>query len=323
MYKKFGLSKAELKHLYWDMQLTAKEVAEKLGVHFTTVYKWMKRYGIPIRDRSEGRKLVWINQEKRRNYIQGMRKHGKESRKFKLERDDLYHLYLVEGLNQTQIAKKFGVSKEIVRRRLIEYNVLPIKGRKKGTREFSEKLSEIMKQRWKNPEYRKKMVKVIHESLKKYKGVHRSPHTEFKRGHKTDNSTREKIRKAVQKKYQEDPELLKRVLSCQKPNEAEKTLINLFRKYSFPFRYVGDGQVVIDGKVPDFIATDGSAMVIELFGVHWHDPAFEVNYDRTKEGRERFFKSRGYGCLILWDDELGAEVEVVEKINNFMGGLLS
>lgn len=327
MYGEFNLSRDELRHLYWDLQLTAKEISKRLRLSITTVYYWLKKYNIPRRTKSEARKLVWMNPVKRQNYIRGIRRYGKSVRKFNLGKDELYHLYWVEGLNQSQIAKKFGVTQKIVRRRFIEYNI-PVKEFKRVMREtITEKrrreLSEIMKQRWKNPEYREKMINATRKSLKKYKGIHRSPHTEFKRGHKTDDSIREKIRRTVLRNYQEDPELLKRVLSCQKPNKAEKTLITLFRKCGFPFRYVGDGRVVIDGKCPDFIANDGSKKVVELFGRPWHDPShsdkFDVAYDRTEKGRREFYSQHDYECLILWDDELDDEIAIAKRIRSFMG----
>ncbi len=321
------VTKETLLDLYNEKRFPASKIAEDLGVGTSTIYRWMIAYKIPKRNKSEARKLVWMNPIKKQNYLRGIRRHANSVRKFNLRRESLYNLYWVDGLSQSQIAKKVGFSRKLVSRRFREYNI-PIKTREVIMREAmtderKKELSRIMKQRWMDPEYREKTIKSVRKSLKKYKRIHRSPHTEFKRGHKIDNMIREKIRRTVQRNYQEDPELLKRVLSCQKPNKAENVLINLLRKHSFPFRYVGNGQIIIDGKCPDFIGIEDSRKVIELFGRPWHDPShsdkFDVTYDRTEEGRKKFFTKHGYDCLIVWDDELGDEGKIVERINTFIG----
>jgi hypothetical protein len=44
------IDKAVLQDLYWDQRLSLTEIAEKLGVHFTTVRRRMIEYGIPRRN---------------------------------------------------------------------------------------------------------------------------------------------------------------------------------------------------------------------------------------------------------------------------------
>ena len=77
------------------------------------------------------------------------------------------------------------------------------------------------------------------------------------------------------------------------PNRAELRLLATLEPCGF--RFVGGGDLVIDGKCPDF--WDGGTRLVELFGRHWHQP-FEV------EGRVAFFNARGYECLVVWDDEV-------------------
>lgn len=81
------------------------------------------------------------------------------------------------------------------------------------------------------------------------------------------------------------------------PNKEEKKLIIYFKKWSFPFEYVGDGSFKIGGKCPDFVWKDKKA-VVEFYGELWHD-----SEDEGK--RSDFFKSHGWNCLVIWGKEVG------------------
>jgi hypothetical protein len=50
------------------------------------------------------------------------------------------------------------------------------------------KLKYIVKKRWKNPKYRKKHIEQIRQLGLSSKGQHRSPNTEYKKGHKCSNT---------------------------------------------------------------------------------------------------------------------------------------
>lgn len=140
------------------------------------------------------------------------------------------------------------------------------------------KISEAYKRRWEDPVYRAKMSVM------------------------------------VKAKWQ-DPEYVgkvteKRVVACLlKPNKKEIELIKLFREHSLPFKYVGDGKLVIDRFIPDF--SDGNGKLIELYGNYWH---------RNDNPQERidFFRERGYDCLVIWESELESKDDLLEKINEFV-----
>lgn len=55
---KFFLSKEELGKLYLDEKLSYKQIAKKTGVAYTTIEKWVKRFGFPRRDISTATKLA-------------------------------------------------------------------------------------------------------------------------------------------------------------------------------------------------------------------------------------------------------------------------
>jgi len=96
-----------------------------------------------------------------------------------------------------------------------------------------------------------------------------------------------------------------------KPNKPEKLLIHLLQENSMPFQYVGNGQVIIDGKCPDFINNNGGKQLLELFGERWH---------KQEEEQERIdaFAEYGFQTLIIWEHELENPSNVLSKIQSFM-----
>lgn len=89
-----------------------------------------------------------------------------------------------------------------------------------------------------------------------------------------------------------------------------------------PYRYVGDGKVVIEGLCPDFIGNNGIKRIIEVFGDVFHNPdkSFkEVPYHLTEEGRKKFFAEHGFDTLILWVSEMNkmSNSEIAQAIIKF------
>jgi hypothetical protein len=119
-------------------------------------------------------------------------------------------------------------------------------------------------------------------------------------------------------------EALKKIIKSRhaRPNKAENKLATIISKRKLPFSYVGNGEVVIGGKNPDFIHSAGQRKVIELFGIYWHSPLYgKVKPTMTYEAVVRHYAEYGYECLVLWDTELQNENLVVNKIAKFIGGI--
>lgn len=92
-----------------------------------------------------------------------------------------------------------------------------------------------------------------------------------------------------------------------RPNKSELGLLELVKPLGF--FYVGDGQLVIGGKCPDF--WDGDKNLIELFGEYWHKKS-----DITK--RILHFKDLGYNCLVIWVNELERAKIIEDKVREFI-----
>jgi len=116
-------------------------------------------------------------------------------------------------------------------------------------------------------------------------------------GHVTDESTKAKLSKIV-KEWWKDPKNARKCLVIDSPNKQEKRLNRLLDKiYPGEWKFVGNGEVIIDGKCPDFININGQKKIIELYGERWHKPTEE-------QTRIDFFKRYGYETQIIWVKQL-------------------
>ena len=106
-----------------------------------------------------------------------------------------------------------------------------------------------------------------------------------------------------------DPEYLKKILTCRKPNNSEVKLLNIIKAYGFVF--VGNGKLIIGGRNPDFVDYS-KHKIIELFGKHWHDAEEVTN-------SIEFFRGHGYDALVIWDEELKNKDSLTSKIKDFLG----
>lgn len=103
----------------------------------------------------------------------------------------------------------------------------------------------------------------------------------------------------------------KSVLSLRKPTTPERQLILILNEL-FPnqYKYVGNGEVWIAGKNPDFINVNGQKKLIEVFGDFWHQ-------GETGEDRIAHFAKYGFRTLIIWEHELSNKDLIVHKVKDF------
>jgi len=102
-----------------------------------------------------------------------------------------------------------------------------------------------------------------------------------------------------------------------KPTDPEIWL-NIYLQRHFPgeWKYVGDYEVWIGRRNPDFLNVNGKKLVIEVFGSFYHNPEYFPNRP-TEEELIAHYKKYGFGCLVLWDDEVREDL-VIEKVRGFI-----
>lgn len=82
----------------------------------------------------------------------------------------------------------------------------------------------------------------------------------------------------------------------RRPNNFEYKFIEIIRKNNLPFNYVGNGELWINGKNPDFVHNN-EKILIELLGDFWHTKE-EVNE------RIEHFKKSGFRTVTIWEHEI-------------------
>ncbi|RLF26316.1 MAG: hypothetical protein DRN05_07220 [Thermoplasmata archaeon] len=95
------------------------------------------------------------------------------------------------------------------------------------------------------------------------------------------------------------------------PNKLERFLSELLQEL-FPneYKFVGDGTVIIGGKLPDFINVNGQKKIIEFFGNYYHKREDE-------EIRIAYFRRYGYKTLVIWEEELNDLPKLKNKLFRF------
>lgn len=111
-----------------------------------------------------------------------------------------------------------------------------------------------------------------------------------------------------------EDEFYKMIFGAQKrkPTSIEWRIIQIIEKYNLPYRYVGDGEIWICGKCPDFIHL-AEKRLIEVQGDYWHT---------EEEAKERgdFFKKYDFITLFIWQSEMKemTDEEIANRIRNFL-----
>ena len=128
------------------------------------------------------------------------------------------------------------------------------------------------------------------------------------------------------KRLWQDPKFREKTIKAimlaqhKKPNKKEQFLIKLFQENKLPYRFVGDGKLIIGGKCPDFVNVNGQKKIIEMFGDYWHNKP-NMKYHQTEKGTIEHYKNFGFRTLVIWEHELKEEFRITEKIRKFEYGL--
>jgi len=169
------------------------------------------------------------------------------------------------------------------------------------------KFIAMKKKEWQDKEKSKKRVEKMTNSINSNKQeIERRSRRMLENNPMNDRKIVDKMMRSLQKTLK------------NRPNKEEKRLLSILREIDKEFVYVGNGQCIIDGKNPDFINYK-KRKIIEYNNKFWHcdDNQWYKVKDDSKE-RIKFFRDRGYNCLIVWDNELKNKKELVKKIKNFL-----
>ena len=190
------------------------------------------------------------------------------------------------GLKMSEEQKrKIGESNKIALKKFYDNGGSVWNKNVKMTEETRIKLKEAIKNKWKDKDYREKMLK-----------IRKTQWTE---------ETKIKILKA---------------LSSRKKTGLEIKLENIINKYKLPFKYVGDASFILHGLCPDFIHNKEKKL-IEVFYEYFKEKQYG-SVENYKIERHAIFKKYGFDTLFIDGDFLlhSEEEEVAKRIYNYHVG---
>ena len=89
-------------------------------------------------------------------------------------------------------------------------------------------------------------------------------------------------------------------------------MINIIKKYNLPYKYVGNGDLIINGKNPDFVNINGEKKLIEV-GCNFYKERMYGSLEKYKIERKKHFAKYGWDTIFCLGDKL-SEKEVLAKI---------
>lgn len=101
-------------------------------------------------------------------------------------------------------------------------------------------------------------------------------------------------------------------VACSKRGKLslpERQFQALCQRNGWPFRYTGDGSLVIGRYNPDFHAP---GCLVEVFGRYWHTEA-------DIQPRQQAYTQAGYRVLFLWEGELDDTKELQQRVAQLLG----
>lgn len=105
----------------------------------------------------------------------------------------------------------------------------------------------------------------------------------------------------------------------RKPNNFEKHCINIFKKNNLELVFTGDGkneQFIIGGKIPDFVSTNNSKIIVEVFYDYFKIKRYGTIENYIKE-RNIHFQKYGWKTLFFSCNEIYRnEIKVIEIIKS-------
>lgn len=214
-------------------------------------------------------------------------KKGREATNRKeIPRDELIKLYWSEGKGLKEIAKLFDTTMVTVSKRMHEYRV-PVRDTKLKKEALKGKTFEELY----GPEKAKEMKRRL-SIMHRGKNNHNYGKPAWNKGKRRPS------------------EVVYKMLLRRTPNNEEKFLIDFFSHHTLPYAFVGDGKVIIDGRNPDFINSNGEKKIIEFFGEHWHK-------NEDEEIKRKIYAQYGFDLLVIWGKELRDEEKLLERLLNF------
>ncbi|MCD6148534.1 helix-turn-helix domain-containing protein [bacterium] len=323
------LNKEWLREEYVSKHRSLSEMAREAGCNRHTIKKALKHLGVPIRPKEKNVDPEYA----RKLYQQGvpvteiakMFGCGRETvykklrasgstvvKRVNLNREKLKDMYLVQQLSTNEIAKRVGCDPSSVTYALHKYGI-PSRTVTEGIRLRGAKIHpELYDEKWLRQKYIEEGLSM--ERIAQLIGTTSSVvHLALRRCGIPSHPVRFRS---------------KGPRRTTLPTFPERVFITMCDKYNLPFKYVGNGAFWIGNETehlnPDFIATNNTKVVIEIFGDFWDSPLFnrKIKRNHVLTYRKAFYKKWKWKCVFIWESDLlreDAEQFVLELLKRELG----
>ncbi len=143
--------------------------------------------------------------------------------------------------------------------------------------------------------------------------------SESHRGNRISKETKIKISKKQKliwqnKEYSETQHKLLLKSLFKRPTSLEKRMIEIIHRCNLPYRYTGDGDVILGGKNPDFVNNDGKKICIDVRHTAICENIHKQTFEEYKKQREEHFAKYEWECLVFSEKDLEDEESIIKKM---------
>ena len=126
---------------------------------------------------------------------------------------------------------------------------------------------------------------------------------------KYENHVTDEMRKNLSKSmkgYTKTKEHIRNNLKRRKMSMLEVTVNDVIKKYSLPYKFVGNGEVLIGRKNPDFVNINGEKTAVEVYCKR-HKDYFRGGCEGWKKDRSKLFSEYGWKIIFIEDWQTNKE----------------
>ena len=140
-----------------------------------------------------------------------------------------------------------------------------------------------------------------------------------KKRHPLSEETKAKIGKIASERMKiwakEHPQdAIKRLLGTKPMSKLEMRFDEIIKRNNLPYRFVGNGDFLIERKCPDFINTNGEKIAIEIY-YQKHKEKFKAEgFEQWKQERINIFARYGWSIMFIDAQQLNDETKIIEKL---------
>jgi len=105
---------------------------------------------------------------------------------------------------------------------------------------------------------------------------------------------------------------IRKILSRRTPNSFEDKFISIIERNSLPFRFVGDGSVMVGKKNPDFVHNT-KRIAVDVYYTYFK-MLDDRDIDAWKLKREKYFIDRGWNLLFFDESQIDNFLPVLKEL---------